>query len=96
VRASELACPFCAASTVVGGLVLGAVIASTAMALSGCHAVASAQTSDEHEDPVRMTPQYGAPSYDPPPPPQPEPANRDAGPPNPPPRSRPRRHHHGG
>jgi len=100
VRAVERACPFCGAAMPIAaptarpllGLVIGA---GAAIAISGCDvtSVASAQ-QDEDEEPIRLTPQYGAPDYYPPPPPTTQsPVNQDAGVP-PPPRGR-RRLPHG-
>lgn len=86
VRAIEGACPFCGTTRRSRTLAVIAT-AGVALALSGCdvHGTALAQDDDDSADePVRMTPQYGAPSYDPGPPPTPQPLppdNRDAGPP---------------
>jgi hypothetical protein len=79
VRLGVAACPFCDSALVRG---LGVVaIAGASLAMSGCELTASAQELDDPEEAVRMTPQYGAPSYDPGPPPTPQPPdNRDAGP----------------
>ncbi len=82
VRLGSSACPFCD-SVLVRGLGIVA-IAGASLAMSGCEVTASAQDLDDPEEAVRMTPQYGAPSYDPGPPPTPQPPppdNRDAGPP---------------
>ena len=79
VRVPARACPFCRTA-------IALVAAGTALALGGCDVVGVVNAQDESDEPVRMTPQYGAPGYDPgpiPPQPPPSPANRDAGPPRP-------------
>jgi hypothetical protein len=88
VRADERACPFCGSEVrrALPRTSLGLVIvAGAALTLAGCDGglVATAH-ADIEDEPVRQTPQYGAPSYDPeppPPPPQqgPRPRGVDAG-----------------
>lgn len=101
VRGDELSCPFCGAACVPSGLgasngsargallVAGAVLALGAQDLAAPVCVLA--QDDDPEEAIRLTPQYGAPDYqpDPPPPPPPPPPprspnERDAGPPRPP------------
>ena len=62
-------------------------VAVAALALAGCDMqVVSSAHAQEDDEPIRLTPQYGAPDYDPGPPPMPPPSEtptpgRDAGPP---------------
>src|SRR6188472_1578861 len=77
VRRGEAECPFCGspiASMPPRSFAVPMIVAAAgaALTLAGCDgAIVSSAQADEGDEPVRMTPQYGAPSYDPePPPPQ--------------------------
>jgi hypothetical protein len=80
----ESICPFCATSFSAGALGAGAlgsaVLAAATLSLAVYDATPT-QAQLEDESPVRLTPQYGAPS-DPPPPPPPR-EDVDAGKPRP-------------
>lgn len=87
----ESSCPFCAASFDVRSFGIGAVGAGAigtavlAAATIGLAAYDATPTGAqiEDEEPVRLTPQYGAPSDPTPPPPPPPREDVDAGKPRP-------------
>ncbi|MBN8615034.1 MAG: hypothetical protein J0L92_30840 [Deltaproteobacteria bacterium] len=73
----ELLCPFCAASFGKGVLGAAALTAATLTLVSYDATPTRAQIEDD--EPVRLTPQYGAPSDPTPPPPPPPREDVDAG-----------------
>ncbi len=83
IRVSEIACHFCAAPvrrTLGPHSARGAIlVVGAALALAGCDVSLVSTAHAEDDEPIRLTPQYGAPDYVPEPPPLPPPSSAPDG-----------------